>query len=725
MIFPPPMESGISDKGGKFTTPWIRFIQNLFNTVVPVQNYGVYSISAPSTGFNISVPDNTEILQLTPVAALATGTVALPANPVDKQRVTISSTQSIAAFTLTASSPISNPPSALTGGQSMTYYYSKSNNTWYSTSAGSGSGGGSSGPAGVSTQVQVNLSGAFYATANFTYNPVSNKLSVSNIAANSAVFATLQAPNFNTTTQGLVPASGGGTGRFLSAEGNFVPVPGGGQGADGDDGEPGFPVPGPPGTPGTTGAAGAAGPAIFLEALDGEDGQPGTPGARGLDGVTGAAGPIGPAVFLEALDGEDGQAGPPGQPGVIGVTGALGPAGPAIFLEAQDGEDGQAGPPGQAGLPGVAGVPGTAAFPIALDGADGEDGIPIPGTPGLPGSTGGVGPAGPAIFLEAQDGEDGQPGTPGVAGPAGPAGVAAFPIALDGADGDDGMPIPGIPGPVGAVGASGPAGPAIFLEAFDGEDGQPGTPGPAGIAGVSGSQGPVGPAVYLEAQEADEPMIQPGPAGQAGTVGSQGPVGPAVYLESDVPDIEHIILPPFQPGQRFLRTPVAAAVADQAISAATITLITGTPLAPAGFYVGQVFRWLISGNSAAVGTAANTINVKIGIANTTADANVATFTTPVGTAVASEFTLEVILTIRTLGATASAVARLKIINAGGVGFINVNATALVGTMATFNSTTAAQFVHVDITTGAAKTATVQMAFGEVVAPANPQALLFN
>jgi hypothetical protein len=44
---------------------------------------------------------------------------------------------------------------------------------------------------------------------------------------------------------------------------------------------------------------------------------------------------------------------------------------------------------------------------------------------------------------------------------------------------------------------------------------------------------------------------------------------------------------------------------------------------------------------------------------------------------------------------------------------------LAGTMATFNSTTAQQFIHVDVLTGAAKTATIQVVLAEVIHPANP------
>jgi hypothetical protein len=169
----------------------------------------------------------------------------------------------------------------------------------------------------------------------------------------------------------------------------------------------------------------------------------------------------------------------------------------------------------------------------------------------------------------------------------------------------------------------------------------------------------------------------------------------------------------------------AASIADQAISAATLTLLTGSLITapPQGFQIGTVFRWTIDGISAAVGTAANIITVRCGTAGTTSDAAVATFTTGVGAAVADKFRIVIEVTIRTLGASATAKATCQVTGsttAGAAGgFIAQLLNVLDGTMATFNSTTANQFVHVCLTTGASKTATIQQVFAECVNPANP------
>lgn len=165
----------------------------------------------------------------------------------------------------------------------------------------------------------------------------------------------------------------------------------------------------------------------------------------------------------------------------------------------------------------------------------------------------------------------------------------------------------------------------------------------------------------------------------------------------------------------------AASITDQAIAAATIALITGTliPIAPQGLQQGQTYRWTVIGTSGAAGTAANVITIRLGTAGTTADAAIATFTTTAGTAVASEFKIVINLTVRVIGAISTAVAECVIQNSAASGFINATVNVLAGTMATFNSTTAQQYIHVNITTGTAKTITVKQAIAEIIGSGNP------
>jgi hypothetical protein len=233
----------------------------------------------------------------------------------------------------------------------------------------------------------------------------------------------------------------------------------------------------------------------------------------------------------------------------------------------------------------------------------------------------------------------------------------------------------------------------------------------------------VASALALISERDDDPGMIPGPTGPQGQTGAPGPVGPMWITDTEADDLP--MVPPSLPGQRFLRAPSSAATSDQSISAATLTLIAGTSLSPQGFFVGQTFRWTIYGSSGALGSSANTISVRIGTGNSTSDAAVATFTTPAGTASTSTFKIEILLTIRSLGAAATAVAYCLISNSASTGFIGAQQAVLTGTMVTFDSTVAGQFAHVDLQTGANKTATISLAFGEVAAPDNPTAINFS
>jgi hypothetical protein len=165
-----------------------------------------------------------------------------------------------------------------------------------------------------------------------------------------------------------------------------------------------------------------------------------------------------------------------------------------------------------------------------------------------------------------------------------------------------------------------------------------------------------------------------------------------------------------------------ASVADQAISAATLTQLTGSLIAvpPQGFQVGAKFRWTFKASKTAAGTAARTFHVRIGTAGTTADAIVASFTmgTPTAAVDQAEFIVE--LVVRTLGAAATAYAYLRMTHQlAATGFSTLPGECINGSMSTFNSTTAKQYISVSVTTGAAEAITVQSCGVECLNPANP------
>lgn len=96
-----------------------------------------YSYQTPATGFSITIGASVKTLLLDPAGTLATGTITMPAAPVDGQIICIASSQTITALTVNANSgqSIKNAPTALTvsttGPQGYAYIYRSSNTTWY------------------------------------------------------------------------------------------------------------------------------------------------------------------------------------------------------------------------------------------------------------------------------------------------------------------------------------------------------------------------------------------------------------------------------------------------------------------------------------------------------------------------------------------------------------------------------------------------------------------
>jgi len=93
----------------------------------------------PTTSFNIQMLNTDSTVILDPLGTLATGTLFLPVAPLNGQRVSITSTQTISAFTLSpgGAQTVKNAPTALTpittnGGLiGVEYIYQALNTTWY------------------------------------------------------------------------------------------------------------------------------------------------------------------------------------------------------------------------------------------------------------------------------------------------------------------------------------------------------------------------------------------------------------------------------------------------------------------------------------------------------------------------------------------------------------------------------------------------------------------
>lgn len=102
-------------------------------------NYGRYDsfavpfrVEVPLTGFSITL-DSCPILVINPAGTLATGTVLLPATPLDGQQASIISTQTQTALTVTAATgdTVNNAPTALVALTPVKLGYRLSDKTWY------------------------------------------------------------------------------------------------------------------------------------------------------------------------------------------------------------------------------------------------------------------------------------------------------------------------------------------------------------------------------------------------------------------------------------------------------------------------------------------------------------------------------------------------------------------------------------------------------------------
>jgi len=121
--------------------------------------------------------------------------------------------------------------------------------------------------------------------------------------------------------------------------------------------------------------------------------------------------------------------------------------------------------------------------------------------------------------------------------------------------------------------------------------------------------------------------------------------------------------------------------------------------------VGSVIRIPIAGTCTSTAANTSTFRVRIGTAGSTADGVIATFVT--GAAQTSGTTIpfhgEIMLTVRTIGASATITGDMTLLNSGTTGIATVTTQVISPTAASFNSTTAAMFI--DVTYQSAATTT--------------------
>lgn len=92
-----------------------------------------YSYQTPATGFSITLSNSVSHTILDPAGTLATGTITMPAAPVDGQVVDVRVTQIITSLTVSPNSgqSVKGNPTSTAVGSTFTAIYRSANTTWY------------------------------------------------------------------------------------------------------------------------------------------------------------------------------------------------------------------------------------------------------------------------------------------------------------------------------------------------------------------------------------------------------------------------------------------------------------------------------------------------------------------------------------------------------------------------------------------------------------------
>jgi hypothetical protein len=105
-----------------------------YTTVNALRDGRGYLYNVPTTGFTINLTVAQSALSLNPAGTLATGTVVMPATILDGKVVSVFTTQTITALTLSTTNGATFTPAAVTtlvAGANVNYVYSVTANTWY------------------------------------------------------------------------------------------------------------------------------------------------------------------------------------------------------------------------------------------------------------------------------------------------------------------------------------------------------------------------------------------------------------------------------------------------------------------------------------------------------------------------------------------------------------------------------------------------------------------
>lgn len=146
----------------------------------------------------------------------------------------------------------------------------------------------------------------------------------------------------------------------------------------------------------------------------------------------------------------------------------------------------------------------------------------------------------------------------------------------------------------------------------------------------------------------------------------------------------------------------------QAITANTVTYLTGSAITTANIKAGTVVTWNISVTKTAAGTATPIFTVRFGTTSSTSDSTLLTFTGAAQTAAIDTGMFTIQCTFRTVGSGTSAVlvGHYTLVHQLATTGLSVGQGGAFATSAGFNSTTASSFLGVTVNSGASAAWTV-------------------
>lgn len=118
------LQGGTNDQYYHLTANEVRNARNTLERVVP------------TTGFTNTIADTTSYYVIEPAGTLATGTLTMPASPVNEQVVTIASTQTITALTHSPNTgqTLKGALTTIAVDGNASWIYRTANTTWYRVS---------------------------------------------------------------------------------------------------------------------------------------------------------------------------------------------------------------------------------------------------------------------------------------------------------------------------------------------------------------------------------------------------------------------------------------------------------------------------------------------------------------------------------------------------------------------------------------------------------------